>query len=310
MAGMAHASLPSRLDPRRMLEALGDLALLPAIYVAAATALFAALTEATISPAAIAFAALVAWPVYLLDRVKWRDAWLDPADAAAHPRRQALLHPRRVAIRAISLAMLGGASLIAWRLAPSPRSALSTFAIGLPMLAAIGAWVYAGRPRRQAPRPKDLLPLKSPAVGVAIAAFSCMVTLAFDPRLASIEAARDFVAQPPSLFALGAIALRVTGDAIWCDLDDAASDRRHRTASVPATCGVAAGWWIGGLLCVTGASLALAGRPDALGVTAASAAAIGTMALFLGRPTPARDLAELRLPLEAALVLAVQTALS
>ncbi|MGA1517517.1 MAG: hypothetical protein ACO396_07065, partial [Phycisphaerales bacterium] len=66
-----------------MLEALGDLALLPAIYVAAATALFAALTEATISPAAIAFAVLVAWAVYLLDRVKWRDAWLAPADAAA-----------------------------------------------------------------------------------------------------------------------------------------------------------------------------------------------------------------------------------
>ncbi len=305
MSAMATPSSPRR-EAGGLLETLGQLAVLPAIYVAAATALLAVLADATIAPAAIAYSALVAWPVYLLDRVKWHDAWLDPADTAAHPRRQALLAPRRVAIRAMSVAMLAAASLLAWRFAASARPGLSALAISMPILAAIGAWIYAGRPRRRLPRPKDVLPLKSPAVGVAIAAFAAVATLAFEARNAANTSMFEIFAPPTLVLAAAAIAVRVAGDAIWCDLDDAESDRAHRTASVPAVLGASAGWWLGCGLALTGSALALAARPDAVGVTAATAASIGTIALWLQRPRPVRDRAELRLPIEAAIVLVVQ----
>ena len=288
----------------RSLETLGDLAVLPAVYVAAAAALLSLLAGTTIAPRTVAFVGLVAWAVYLLDRVKWRGAWIDAADAEAHPRRQRRLLRHRVRWRVLAVASLGAATLLGAGLAPS-SSAFAAWPATLPGAAAIGAFLYGGRPRLDRPRPKDRLAFKNAAVALAITAL-CVVAVATaagwgDTPTTTLHA----FARGPFLLASIAIALRVAADAVWCDLDDAASDRRHRTASVPAAWGDRTAWAFGLMLALAGASIAFAANPHPVGVAAAGAATAGSLALFIARPRTVRDLAEARLPIETAIVIAV-----
>src|SRR5262245_35844690 len=90
---------------RSTLRVLAHLALWAACYVAAAVVCFAQMAgiDSLVSRPdrvrAAAFSFLVAGAVYLLDRVKLRDAWLDPADSAAHPERFAFLQKRTGVVR-------------------------------------------------------------------------------------------------------------------------------------------------------------------------------------------------------------------
>lgn len=301
---MADDAPHARSHRPRHLETLGDLAVLPAAYVAAAAALLFLLSGLAIAPVAIAFVGLVAWAVYLFDRVKWRDAWIDPADLQAHPRRQALLLPHRTRWRVLALASLAIATGLGARLAPVGSPMPAAWPALLPAAAAIGAFLYGGRPRRRVARPKDRLWLKNAAVAASIASL-CLGAVLASAGLADapVDAIRA-LATEPIVFAALAIALRIGADAVWCDLDDAAADRRHRTASVPAIWGSGAAWASGLALAIGGAVLAIAAQPNAIGLAAAIAATAGSIALILARPATVRHLAELRLPVEAAIVLA------
>ena len=164
MPAMADVPVQGRSAIARSLEPLGDLAVLPAAYVAAAAAMLFLLAGLAIAPEAIAFVGLVAWSIYLLDRVKWRDAWIDAADSDAHPRRQARLLPHRVRWRWIALASLVVATLLGTRLAPAGSPAFAAWPAAIPVAAAFGAFLYGGRPRRRLARPKDRIALKTAAV--------------------------------------------------------------------------------------------------------------------------------------------------
>src|SRR3954454_9251554 len=52
----------------------------------------------------LTYAFLTGAAVYLLDRIKARDAWLDPADQEAHPARFQFLEQHGAAVRVLSLA--------------------------------------------------------------------------------------------------------------------------------------------------------------------------------------------------------------
>ena len=58
------------------------------------------------------------------------------------------------------------------------------------------------------------------------------------------------------------------------------------------------------MLALAGASIAFAANPHPVGVAAAGAAPAGSLALFIARPRTVRDLAEARLPIETAIVIA------
>lgn len=305
MPAMAEASDHGRSAIARSLELSGDLAVLPAAYVVAAAAMLSLLAGLAIAPDAIAFVGLVAWAIYLLDRVKWRDAWIDPADADAHPRRQARLLSHRIRWRLAAIASLAAATALGTGLAPSGSPTLAAWPAALPAAAALGAFLYGGRPRRRHARPKDRIALKNAAVAASIAAL-CLAAVLASAGLAEAPArAAEAIATRPIALATLAIALRVAADAVWCDLDDATSDRRHRTASVPAAWGDRAAWSIGLVLSLAGAAAAIAACPNAIGFTAAIAATIGSLAMIVRRPATVRDPAELRLPIEAAIVIAV-----
>lgn len=293
--------------PRR-LETLGDTAILPAVYVAAATWLLAQLAGLEVAPAklaaAIACAFLTALSIYLLDRVKWRDAWLDPADPEAHPARHDLLWPHRGRLRGVAALALVAAMGLAATLddAAGPGG---WWPAAIPAAGVVGAWIYAGRPRRATPRPKDLLASKHAAVGIAIAAFAAVLALAAAGRAATPTMVAASLSDPAALLVTAAIALRVAADAIWCDLDDAAVDRRYGTASVPASLGARAAWRAGFTLLLVAGGLAstatFAGldRPDLRGPFWALVGLGGGALLAWRSPSRVRDLAEIRLPIEA-----------
>ena len=289
---------------RGSLAPFGDFALLPAAYVGAAAWLFAMLSGLEIASlrlaAAVACAVLTAWAIYLLDRVKWRDAWLDPADPEAHPDRHALLWPRRRAIRIGCVAALAVATGLGAALGDSEAGVFGSWPAAIPAGAVAGAWIYAGRPRRERPRPKDRLVAKHAAVGVAIASLATTLGLVAAGGAATPWAVFAAIEDPLVALVATAIALRIAADAIWCDLDDAASDRRFGTASIPARLGPSAAWATGLVLTALGGGLAALVAPDGRGAAWAIAAVAGGAWLAVRRPPRVRDLVELRLVVEVA----------
>src|SRR3954470_5753040 len=103
---------------------LGHLAVWAGLYVAAAGACFgqvAGLPGVGVSRAwwaGVGFAWATAACVYLLDRVKARDVWLDPADREAHPERFAFLSRRAWWVRFAAGALAAASAGAAWLVHP------------------------------------------------------------------------------------------------------------------------------------------------------------------------------------------------
>lgn len=222
------------------LSVASHLALWPGLYIAGAVGCFAqvagvdGLATARAQGRALAFAFLTAAGVYILDRVKLRDAWLDPADAAAHPARFAFIARRPFVLRAIVAALLLSATLLGLD--------LFTGAALLPVLAAIGVALYAGRPRSVHPRPKDILIFKNALVGVGIAAFSAVISVGGSGREIAGMQALALDRWPALAISCLHLAVRVFADAALCDLDDEHADRRFGTATLPVRLGRTSAW--------------------------------------------------------------------
>jgi hypothetical protein len=156
-----------------MIRSLAHLAFFAAVYVAAAVVCAAQLTGAhgSLTPDVLFYAWCTALLAYLLDRVKLRDAWLDPADRLAHPGRYSFLFSHRRAARLL-MAGAGVMSLVSgWLLHPiAAAGTLATIA---------GVLLYAGRPRAAAGRPrvKDRFVIKNLFVGAGIAGFAALIVV-------------------------------------------------------------------------------------------------------------------------------------
>src|SRR4051812_12969576 len=91
----------------RVFSGASHLALWASLYVTGATVCFwqlSGLAPATGQPESgfgLLCAFFTAAAVYLLDRVKLKDAWLDPADREAHPDRYSFIASRSMAVRAL-----------------------------------------------------------------------------------------------------------------------------------------------------------------------------------------------------------------
>lgn len=296
----------------RVFASLAHLAVWAAVYVTAAVICAAQLTGAThaLTPITLIFTWSTALLAYLLDRVKLRDAWLDPADAQAHPVRYAFLYDRRHAARLL----MAGAGLLSlasgWLL--HPIAALATGA------AVAGVLLYAGRPRTAGagPRIKDRFILKNLFVGAGIAAFALLVLVlaaAPDAPRAPVPQPPDLLTRlctllpaPPLLLTLTGLylTLRVYADAVLCDIDDEAADRAFDTRTLPTRLGGERAWRL-----AMWARLALAATllvwpvgPFAPRAAWAAASAAGTVLLRWRRPPKIRDLVDLRFGAEGACV--------
>lgn len=286
-----------------MLRPLGHVGLFAGLYVAAASVSLGQLSGLVIVPPPLELLALLllATAAYTLDRVKLRDAWIDPADVSSQPERYGFLRPRSRAVRVLAFLMLltGGAlglMFTHW----APLAAL---------LIPLGVAAYAARPRGRRPRPKDVIGIKNLYVAAGIVGFAALSVAAVGARVDSMSGWIEVAsANAVALAAAGALlGVRVVLDAALCDIDDAPADKQFGTATLASTFGVRRAW-----LSTGWARLALIGAiplaypcPWRSRLVWLVVTALGTLALRLARPSQLRDWVDLRLPAEAALASAL-----
>ncbi|MFZ2872924.1 MAG: UbiA family prenyltransferase [Phycisphaerales bacterium] len=292
-----------------MIRAIAHLAVWAAVYIAAAVVCAAQLLGAphALTPGILLFAWSTALLAYLLDRVKLRDAWLDPADEQAHPDRYAFLFTHRHAARAL-MAVAGAVSLISgWML--HPIAAAGTGAT------VAGVLLYAGRPRAPGggARLKDRFIIKNLFVGAGIAAFAMLIVVLAAERAAGGRSMdlRELwpLPFPPLTLALtlAYLTLRVYADAVLCDIDDEPADRANDTRTLPTRIGGEDAWraamWL--RLALAASLLCWPVGPFTARAAWAGCSAAGTIALRWWRPRRIRDLVDARFGLEAACVWAI-----
>jgi 4-hydroxybenzoate polyprenyltransferase len=220
--------------------------------------------------------------VYLLDRVKLADRWLDPADRLAHPDRWRFLHPRRRSVRTLGAAA-GAIGLLAGAL-------LSVWLVPVVVAAHLGVLVYAGLPAdpaRARRRLKDLFIIKNLGVGASIAAFA--MALLIGARQATFEA---------QTLAAGAILLVIVfADAALCDLDDQRADRRFGTRTIPVATSIRATWVVAVTMQLGASILIIAVQPTHPAIILAVTLVLTTGLLAAWRPRRIRDPVDIRLAL-------------
>lgn len=295
------STTPARESP---LAVASHVALWPTLYVLSAAICFihlAGLHAADLGAAIAAGAVVVcnAAGAYLLDRVKLRDDWFDPADAIAGPARDRFMRRNARLLRPLVAVLLAAGGIAGWLLWPWLALA--------PILVVVGITAYAGRPRTQAPRLKDVLLVKNGFVAGGITAFVAVVALAASSREPGASRLWNPVAAAPApiVLALFHVFLRVVADAVLCDLDDERADRRYRTSTLPVVLGRDRAWRIAmsiRLALAAGLLLALHIHPVHQAVAWSVVTVLTTVLLRLLRPARLRDWVDARFPLEAGLI--------
>jgi 4-hydroxybenzoate polyprenyltransferase len=266
------------------------------LYVGAAVVMLSDLLQAPTPLVAAAGATLLTMSVYQLDRIKWSNRLLDPADAEAHPERSAFLLHHATAVRSMSLVLAAAsAALLGWRFWP--------LALLVP-LSHGGMLLYAGGEHSK--RIKDRLGLKNLAVAGAITALALTVVLA-PMRGASSAGATGGDAQgwmPPATMTIagaGFLTLIVLADAMLCDIEDASSDARYGTRTLPNTIGAGGTWAVAMALHVVAAAILIGerlvreGALDAATWSRPTALCASLALLALLRPKNLRDAVDMRL---------------
>ncbi len=286
----------------RALRAAAHLAVWAGAYVASAVVCFTqtAGLEAVPNARTLTFAFCTAAGVYLLDRVKARDAWLDPADEAAHPNRYHFLAAHAAPVRTLMVFLLCAATVLGSTL----RHDLPWLGTLTPSAAALAVLVYAARPRRTRPRPKDVLLVKNLYVAAGITGFAAATAIATTtPAPLRISELRSHAAW--IIAAAIHLLVRVAADAVLCDLDDHAADLAYGTRTLPGTLGHARAWntALAARLVIAAALAALAlihSAPREPLLVWSVVTALSSLALRLAAPTRVRDWVDARFLIEAA----------
>lgn len=273
------------------------------VYVAAAVVCLAQVAGLDVGVGAGArlraagFAFATAAAVYLLDRAKLRDAWLDPADAEAHPGRYAFVAGHSRALRVAMVVLLVVAAWLGWGLA--------AWGAAVPVVAAVGVLVYAGRPRARRARPKDVVLLKNGYVAAGITGFAVLVGLAAAGG-AGAEGMGALIRAHAGALAVSCVhlAVRVFADAVLCDLDDEDADRRYGTGTLPTHLGRRRAWnvAVGVRLGVAGALVLVPAGPLGARAGWAAVTVVSSLWLRLAAPGRVRDWVDARFGVEALVV--------
>jgi hypothetical protein len=210
-----------------MRSAASHLALYAALYVASASVMLAQLSGQNWRRWQFAVAILAAFfnaaGVYLIDRLKLRDAWIDPADLESQPDRYAFLMRRSARYRTLAYAMFALAAVAGFAVHP-----LAPVVVALSF---VGIVIYAPWPRKQVARVKDRLWLKNLYVAVGITGMGAIVALVSTQASLNAGDPHSFVVTHPARFAIAALLVcgYVYVDAALCDIDDESADRHFRT---------------------------------------------------------------------------------
>jgi hypothetical protein len=286
----------------RVFSALSHLTLWASLYVTGAVVCFAQLVGAWEERIgwwfALAYAFCTAAAVYLLDRVKLRDAWLDPADRAAHPDRFEFLSLHAGAARGLAAAMALVSAVLGWRFGPLGP----VLTIG----ACVGVLLYAGRPRGRRDRIKDVFLIKNGFVGAGIAFFAAFVTSLTYHRGAGFSELAELWPRDWRVWGWTGLQLlvRVVADASVCDLDDEHADRAYLTATLPTRLGRVRAWnLVAGVRILLGlVMIAFPAGPSTIWRMWGAATIASTLALRVWNPRRVREAVDGRLALEAAIV--------
>ncbi|MGE3108949.1 MAG: hypothetical protein AB7N65_03175 [Vicinamibacterales bacterium] len=286
------------------LHAAAHLAVWAGLYVAGAVVCFSqvagidAIVPIGTRTRAVAFAFCTAMAVYLLDRVKMFDSWLDPADAQAHPSRFSFLANHSTRVRFLILLLLTAAACLGKDLSP--------WIAAVPVFAVAGVLVYAARPRTGRPRPKDIVLLKNVYVAAGITGFAAVVAIAAAHREASPRILWEVAVAHavPLSFSCAHLAMRVFADAVLCDLDDEDADRRHGTSTLPTHLGRTRAWntALGVRLCIALVLALIPVSPAPARLAWAAVTVVSSVSLRLAAPLRVRDWVDARLPMETACV--------
>tara|TARA_Y100001933_G_scaffold258759_1_gene307401 strand:+ start:37 stop:921 length:885 start_codon:yes stop_codon:yes gene_type:complete len=211
---------------------LSALAIWPGAYAAGAAAMLAQLCRVDLSAVSIAAAFCAGVSIFLLDRVKLRDALLDPADAIAAPERMGVICDAPRLIRSLAATLLLFAVVLGSGPFDQSRSVPAQLIGGAtPLVAALGVVLYAGRPRGDRPRPKDRVLLKNAFVACGIVGLAAGLTVA--PAIASGGQEMS----PNLIIAVSVLAARVFADSALCDVEDTDADRAYGTRTLPRVLG-------------------------------------------------------------------------
>lgn len=288
--------IADRRSPAWLAAQAGHLAVWLGLYFTAAYIAAALTLGRNVSISAIFACFYAGVGLYLLDRVKVRNAWLDPADRLAQPGRYDFLLAHRGLVRIAAWVVLALGTLAA--AATNPRN------LALPPIGITGVILYSTL-HTNGTRLKDLLVVKNLLPGLAIAGLAVIFAWQ-SPTTPLPHALTPGPGGWPVLGVLVGLVLLVTADTMLCDLDDMAIDAAHSTRTVPTVLGQAPTWIIalvlhalaGGLLIASG----LAAEIMTIAAWIAGGNLVATVALFVLRPDRLRDLVDLKLPMVVGLV--------
>lgn len=256
---------------RNPIAALGDLAVYPAVYLAASVWLFSLAAGTTLDQPIPYIVAILGLGLYLLDRVKLQEGWLDPADLRGQPARHGFVrrHSGTVRLLAFTCLVLSGVGLIVFE-----PQLLFVVPLGV---AAVLVYAFAGPKRR---RLKDLPLIKPLLIGIGITLLAVF---------AGGEGHAGLVL--PVIFLL----LVTTGDAAACDIEDHHTDRRFGTRTPAAILGSRRGWLLP-VACHAGAVVTSLAFRGTSAPPIAAALLVTTAGLAAADAETVRDLVDIRLP--------------
>jgi len=228
----------------------GHLAVWAAMYAVGVAIILGEFLGRPIGWMGLVYVTLCAHSGYLFDRIKFRDADLDPADLMAEPVRHAFLRQRAKWLRILMLTEWIGAAAVGVVLSP----VLGVVVVG----GVVAGYVYSGwRPERGS-RLKDLAGLKAGLVASAVVGLGLAAVIGPEINW-ELGGLPEFDVMHWMI--LGGVWLIVFGDAVACDLDDHASDGIHSTRSLPVLMGTRRAAVIAtGLLVVGGAMVTFGGE--------------------------------------------------
>jgi 4-hydroxybenzoate polyprenyltransferase len=287
---------------RRAFTTLGYLAVWNALYASALLLAAGQLLNLAHETLALAGAFFLALGVFLLDRVKPRDALLDPADEAANPARFTFHRAHAKTLRAfIGISVLTGAACML--LAHRPLAAL------LALLAPVGVLVYGTLRPPGGVRVKDRPVRKNLSVALALACFALMIALA--PTIHVSPSSLQSLAPAAGCF-FAWIVLVVFADAALCDLDDAASDAAFGTRTFANTLPARRLWFLALVLQIIAAPFAFwaaamsgSNLPGAVACWAV-APPLTTLLIRVFKPARVRDIIDARFALVGLLAFALE----